>query len=184
LRFAAAGGLQRRDLALLSDGNVENECGTIVRLLRGSLEPSLCSPAGLIAFTKISSFPSVSPSTWPNFAAVCIADFGVGDDETNRFWQPCLPRRRFPASYSLVLGGESAMPTNKEKTSRILVDDAMKKPEPRDVKIDRDAPAGSENSLGAQSVRDGRPATDDSVVEAMDEEGPGISPVTPEKKDR
>jgi hypothetical protein len=36
--------------------------------------------------------------------------------------------------------------------------------------IDRTAPAGSENSLGAQSVRDGRPATDDSVVEAMDEE--------------
>jgi hypothetical protein len=35
--------------------------------------------------------------------------------------------------------------------------------------IDRTAPAGSKNSLGAQSVRDGRPATDDSVVEAMDE---------------
>jgi hypothetical protein len=44
--------------------------------------------------------------------------------------------------------------------------------------IDRNAPAGSEHSLGAQSVRDGRPATDDSVVEAMDEEGPGIEPVT------
>ena len=41
--------------------------------------------------------------------------------------------------------------------------------------IDRNAPAGSENSLGAQSVRDGRPAADDSVVEAMDEEGPGIT---------
>jgi hypothetical protein len=52
----------------------------------------------------------------------------------------------------------------------------------RDVKIDRTAPAGSKNSLGAQSVRDGRPATDDSVVEAMDEEGPGISPIDPEKK--
>jgi hypothetical protein len=44
-------------------------------------------------------------------------------------------------------------------------------------KIDRNAPAGSENSLGAESVRDGRPATDDSVVEAIDEEGPGISPL-------
>jgi hypothetical protein len=43
-------------------------------------------------------------------------------------------------------------------------------------KIDRTAPAGSKNSLGAQSVRDGRPATDDSVVEAMDEEGPGVTP--------
>jgi hypothetical protein len=39
-------------------------------------------------------------------------------------------------------------------------------------KIDRNAPAGSPNSLGAESVRDGRPATDDSVVEAMDEESP------------
>jgi hypothetical protein len=45
---------------------------------------------------------------------------------------------------------------------------------PHSSKIDRNAPAGSENSLGAESVRDGRPATDDSVVEAMDEEGPGI----------
>ena len=53
---------------------------------------------------------------------------------------------------------------------------------PRIPKIDRTAPAGSENSLGAESVRDGRPATDDSVVEAMDEEGPGIEPFTPDKK--
>ncbi len=37
------------------------------------------------------------------------------------------------------------------------------------------APAGSKNSLGAESVRDGRPATSDDVVEAMDEEGPGIA---------
>jgi hypothetical protein len=41
--------------------------------------------------------------------------------------------------------------------------------------IDRTAPAGSENSLGAQSVRDGRPVSDDGVVEAIDEEGPGTS---------
>ena len=47
----------------------------------------------------------------------------------------------------------------------------------RDVKIDRTAPAGSENSLGAESVRDGRPDTDDSIVEAIDEEGPGIADV-------
>jgi hypothetical protein len=47
---------------------------------------------------------------------------------------------------------------------------------PRSPKIDRNAPAGSESSLGAESVRDGRPATDDSVVEAIDEEGPGITP--------
>jgi hypothetical protein len=49
-------------------------------------------------------------------------------------------------------------------------------------KIDRNAPAGSKNSLGAQSVRDGRPNTDDSVEEAMDEEGPGIPPDPPEKR--
>jgi hypothetical protein len=76
------------------------------------------------------------------------------------------------------------MAVNQEKTSKILVDDATDQTEPRDVRIDRTAPAGSQNSLGAQSVRDGRPATDDSVVEAMDEEGPGISPVDPEKKGR
>ncbi len=43
-------------------------------------------------------------------------------------------------------------------------------------KIDRTAPAGSENSLGAESVRDGRPATSDEVVEAIDEENSAITP--------
>jgi hypothetical protein len=76
------------------------------------------------------------------------------------------------------------MAVNHEEPSKILVDNTTDQAEPREGKIDRTAPAGSENSLGAQSVRDGRPATDDSVVEAMDEEGPGISPVTPEKKNR
>jgi hypothetical protein len=47
-------------------------------------------------------------------------------------------------------------------------------PESDPTKMDRSAPAGSENSLGAESVRDGRPSTDDSVVEAMDEESPGL----------
>lgn len=41
--------------------------------------------------------------------------------------------------------------------------------------IDLSAPAGSKNSLGAESVRDGRPATDDEVVEAMDEMGPAVT---------
>jgi hypothetical protein len=50
--------------------------------------------------------------------------------------------------------------------------------------IDRNAPAGSEHSLGAQSILDGRPATDDSVVEAMDEEGPGIDPLTQDTETR
>jgi hypothetical protein len=40
------------------------------------------------------------------------------------------------------------------------------------AKIDPAAPAGSKNSLGEESVRDGRPKTDDSVVEAIDEEAP------------
>jgi len=41
-----------------------------------------------------------------------------------------------------------------------------------EAKIDPNAPAGSRNSLGAKSDCSGRPATDDSVVEAMDEQGP------------
>ena len=44
-------------------------------------------------------------------------------------------------------------------------------------KIDPTAPAGSKNSLGAESIRDGRPATDDSVEEAIDEMGPGITEI-------
>ena len=49
--------------------------------------------------------------------------------------------------------------------------------EPRNIKIDPNALAGTKNSLGQESVRDGRPTTDDSIVEAMDEE----TPVTPDK---
>jgi hypothetical protein len=55
-----------------------------------------------------------------------------------------------------------------------IIVDKDKPLESNPTKIDRNAPAGSKNSLGAESVRDGRPSTDDSVVEAMDEEGPGI----------
>jgi hypothetical protein len=50
--------------------------------------------------------------------------------------------------------------------------------DPRSSKIDPTAPAGSKNSLGEQSVRDGRPTTDDSVVEAIDEETP-VTPARP-----
>jgi hypothetical protein len=90
-----------------------------------------------------------------------------------------VPRILFPGVMR-----EFAMAEKQKKTIKIPVDDATDQSGPRDVKIDRTAPAGSEHSLGAQSVRDGRPATDDSVVEAMDEEGPGISPIAPEKKGR
>jgi hypothetical protein len=48
-------------------------------------------------------------------------------------------------------------------------------PESDPTKIDRNAPAGSENSLGEESIRDGRPSTDDSVVEAIDEETPSLA---------
>jgi hypothetical protein len=48
-------------------------------------------------------------------------------------------------------------------------------PESDPTKINRNAPAGAENSLGAESIRDGRPSTGDEVVEAIDEEGPGIT---------
>ena len=61
------------------------------------------------------------------------------------------------------------MDTDQEKTAGVAETD------PKLTKIDRNAPAGSKNSLGAESVRDGRPATDDSVVEAMDEVGPEIT---------
>lgn len=45
-------------------------------------------------------------------------------------------------------------------------------PESDPTKTDRIAPAGSPNSLGEESVRDGRPSSDDSVTEAMGEETP------------
>jgi hypothetical protein len=51
---------------------------------------------------------------------------------------------------------------------------------PRSVPIDPTAPAGSKNSLGEESIRDGRPATDDNVVEAIDEATP-VTPASPSK---
>jgi hypothetical protein len=48
-------------------------------------------------------------------------------------------------------------------------------PESDPTKIDRNLPAGTPTSLGAESVRARRPSTDDSVVEAMDEEEPPLA---------
>lgn len=48
--------------------------------------------------------------------------------------------------------------------------------------IDRKAPAGARNSLGAKSDCNGRPTTDDSVVEAKDELDPSIPPPMPEPR--
>jgi hypothetical protein len=64
--------------------------------------------------------------------------------------------------------GERNMAAAQDKTTKNIGSDATTS---SDDVIDRAAPAGSKNSLGAQSVRDGRPATDDSTVEAIDEEG-------------
>jgi hypothetical protein len=65
------------------------------------------------------------------------------------------------------------MSTTQEKTTRTTGIDST--PESDPTKIDRNAPAGTPASLGAESVRDGRPSTDDSVVEAMDEEAPPLA---------
>lgn len=46
----------------------------------------------------------------------------------------------------------------------------------RSGKPDPDARAGDPKSVGAESVRDGRPATDSGTVEAIDEAGPGVTP--------
>ncbi len=54
----------------------------------------------------------------------------------------------------------------------------------RDSKIDTTAPAGGPNSLGAESKLGGRPATDDNVVEAIDEEGPEIPRLDPQQSDQ
>jgi hypothetical protein len=53
-------------------------------------------------------------------------------------------------------------------------------PDTCSTKTDPSAPAGSKNSLGAKSDCNGRPTSDDSVVEAMDEQGPITTPPTPQ----
>ena len=50
---------------------------------------------------------------------------------------------------------------------------------PDSTKPDPKAPAGAPNSVGAESIRDGRPSTCDDVVEAIDEQGPGPKDVPP-----
>lgn len=57
-------------------------------------------------------------------------------------------------------------------------------PDTCSIAPDPTAPAGTKNSLGAKSDCNGRPTTDDSVVEAMDEEGPLKKPVPEEKQKR
>jgi hypothetical protein len=67
--------------------------------------------------------------------------------------------------------------TSPRKTTKKIGNDpaTANESDPRATTIDLAAPAGSEKSLGAESVRDDRPATCDDVVEAIDEEDPGIT---------
>ena len=71
----------------------------------------------------------------------------------------------------------------RQDETRGRIGDAARKIAERDTrsaKIDLKAPAGSKNSLGEESIRDGRPTTDDSVVEAIDEETP-VTPAPPSR---
>jgi hypothetical protein len=69
------------------------------------------------------------------------------------------------------------MTATQEKTTDSIGTDATATvgPNSRAIKVDPAALAGSKNALGAESIRDGRPAAGDDVVEAMDEEGPGVT---------
>jgi hypothetical protein len=74
------------------------------------------------------------------------------------------------------------MAAKQEKTTG-RISDAAKKIAERDTrsgKIDLSAPAGSKKALGEESIRDGRPSTDDTVVEAIDEETP-VTPAPPSR---
>lgn len=51
--------------------------------------------------------------------------------------------------------------------------------DPCSTPIDPNAPAGSRGSLGSKSDCNGRPTSDDSVVEAKDEMDPALQPPTP-----
>ena len=73
--------------------------------------------------------------------------------------------------------------TQERTTRRIDNPSVTTETDPRAIKIDLTAPAGSETSLGAENIRDDRPTTCDDVVEAIDEEGHGISaPLATEKE--
>jgi hypothetical protein len=66
------------------------------------------------------------------------------------------------------------MTTDPTKSNKTVSIDSKRTPTPESrPAIDRNAPAGTPNSLGEESVRDGRPSTKDEVVEAKDEMPPG-----------
>src|SRR5437868_4016200 len=88
---------------------------------------------------------------------------------------PDLQRSTLSSHPTHAKRGVCIMAEMKEKTSNVGEPARPPAETTSPSKIDPTAPAGSENSLGAESVRDGRPATDDRTVEAMDEESPDIS---------
>ncbi len=73
--------------------------------------------------------------------------------------------------------------TQERTTRKIDHPSVTAKADPRTIKINLTAPAGSETSLGAENIRDDRPTTCDDVVEAIDEVGPGISARLATEKD-
>lgn len=61
-----------------------------------------------------------------------------------------------------------------EKSRQLVDTDAKPTPTAKShPAMDRNAPAGTKNSLGEESVRDGRPSTTDDIIEAKDEMPPG-----------
>jgi hypothetical protein len=60
------------------------------------------------------------------------------------------------------------MATTGEKTKKMPHESDL-------AKIDRHAPARGESSSDAESVRDGGSATDDSIMEILDEETPPLA---------
>jgi hypothetical protein len=65
------------------------------------------------------------------------------------------------------------MDTTQEKQPTVISRKTPLESDP--TKINRNALAGTPTSLGAESIRDRRPSTDDSVVEAKDEEVPPLA---------
>jgi hypothetical protein len=71
------------------------------------------------------------------------------------------------------------MAATRDEPTRNAPQDATT-PGPRSSTIDPNAPAGSKNSLGEESIRDGRPSTDENTVEAIDEETPATPASLPQ----
>jgi hypothetical protein len=126
------------------------------------MQPTLRSPNDLSKYNKqirpvrLTRIPPAHPSQLAHAAAQSVP--GIQLPVTTG--EPIMPSQTQP----------QAQPTDKIRSS----------PDTCETKIDRNAPAGSKNSLGAKSDCNGRPTTDDSVTEAKDEQ-PLETPPTAEK---